>query len=136
MPDRGGGRRLSADELADVVTAMRQGLVVAALYLALLLVVPAGLLIVLVDHAVALRLMLLVLVGVLCGLGLARATWCHRVAREHPWVMLAPTALMAVVIAVGGGHQNATFVICVAVLCALAVAAGLRAVQAAPSTWD
>lgn len=123
--------RYSGRELVDLTEELRQRFVARTLFLALVLCFAAAPLIVVAGIEVQWRLVLLTALTVLCGLAFSQCERCYEVAKNHPSSVLPAAVVAAAVLAAGGGRQNPTFVVIVAVIVGLPVAAGLRAGLAA-----
>ncbi len=112
MADRSGiGVPYSGEQLWNLTEELRLLMFKATLFLAALLVLPAVLMIVVVEDELGIRLGLLAVVGTLCALAAAEAGWCYRRLREQQWWVLLPALLAASVLVIGGARQNATFIV-------------------------
>jgi DNA-binding CsgD family transcriptional regulator len=106
----------SGEQLWGLTERLRLQVFRATLVLAALIVLPAAVMIVLVDKDVGLRLTVLMAVGVLCVLAASRAGWCADRLRARGELAFLPALLGAAILVGGGARQNATFLVIAVVL--------------------
>jgi len=111
MSEPGGSAVVGGQQLFELNEDLRMQAFRATLILAALLLGPAVAMTLLVDRDITLRLALLVVASVSCGLVAYRAEWCaFRLRRQGSWVLL-PAIVGATALVAAGSRQDAIFLV-------------------------